>query len=531
MSKPACCCRQLPPGEKVGQGLIFRDFFVLLNSIVNSADNRSNMSIELSPLKDIDIYSSESKLLFHLYERIILGELQTFESLLEYTSKVPITNKLRKCLFKAFRLQRKLYWGFFKNLTPKSHPKLWHEIVMVDKEFRFGGDLKRFMSIPDIYLGLLDIHGYTKFCHDKKRNMSMIDLLDRMIYEDVDAVCTGTGVISKRAQGDEILILGASAQDVLKAVVQIMDYFNTQGRSFRNTVLSKRLPGTVLPKFQISAGIAGGQKFTPLVITRDGDLSGDVVNTAARLQAKANRISPDKNRIMITNHIYQKFQTSKKKEGDDFFKRIDFFNIGTVEFKGLNLVVYDVVFMPDDDHRLELREPMGELYNSLDKKLWKSKVYENALQLAEKAVKVRMTKSAGCTDSDTILDLLRSAWKTYYAQYYEASIKIFSQAVDELAAKKDVDRIAVEYLLMVKRNYQEISKAFEKVLDEEVDIHVNEIYGPKEKSNFILLKKHKSMADKIQSSSRLKLKNRKKIWLRTADDISEHLEFKLQSFK
>ncbi len=148
------------------------------------------------------------------------------------------------------------------------------------------------MSIPDIYLGLLDIHGYTRYCQEKKRNMSMVDLLDRMIYEDVKAICSETGVVSKRAQGDEILILGASASDVLKSTLQIIDYFNTQGRSFKNTILSKKLPGTVLPKFQISAGIAGGQKFTPLVITRNGDISGDIVNTAARLQAKANRVSP-----------------------------------------------------------------------------------------------------------------------------------------------------------------------------------------------------------------------------------------------
>ena len=102
-------------------------------------------------------------------------------------SKYKVTNRLRKCLFKAFNLQRKLYWGFFKDISPKKYPDLWEAIVITDQSFKFAGDLKRLMSIPDIYLGLLDIHGYTKYCHDKKRNMSMIDLLARMIDEDVDA--------------------------------------------------------------------------------------------------------------------------------------------------------------------------------------------------------------------------------------------------------------------------------------------------------------------------------------------------------
>ncbi len=487
----------------------------------------------------IDANTSEQELLLHLYERVLSGEMQTFASLTEYVGKLPDSKKLRKCLFKSFELQRKIYWGIFKELTPKAFPLLWQEMVIADRKFTFGGDLKRLMSIPEIYLGLIDIHGYTKYCQDKKRNMSMVDLLDRMIYEDVTAISADSGVITKRAQGDEILVIGASASDVMKAVMQIMDYFNTQGRSFRNTILSRKLPGTVLPKFQISAGISGGQKFTPLVVTRDGDISGDIVNTAARLQTKANRISPNSNRIMITNHVFQKFVSWQKENEDDYFSRVDFFNVGTVEFKGVTLVVYDLIFLPEESRRLELREKMEVLYQNLNKKNWKTGVFESALDVAAGSLKNMIEK--GCRDSSAgrileerckgLLELIKSALKLFNAMYYEAAISTLSQIVDELIQIKQIDRIVIEYLQLIQKNYLEINKAYTDILDEEVEIRLNDLYGPKEKTNYLLLKKHQNMYSTIQSSTRLKLNNRKKLWHRITDDIGSELNINLQSFK
>lgn len=483
--------------------------------------------------------AAEKRLLLSLYEKILSGELKTFDDLKKSVSKYKVSTELRKCLFKSFELQRKLYWGFFRELTPKKFPQLWNEIVITDSQFKFGGDLKRFMSIPNIYLGLLDIHGYTKYCNDKKRNMSMIDLLDRMIYEDVNAICAEKGVISKRAQGDEILILGASPTDILKSVLEIMNYFNTQGRSFKNTVISKKLPGTVLPKFQISAGIAGGQKFTPLVITRDGDLSGDIVNTAARLQAKANKISPDKNRIMITSHAYQKFQTALAEKSDEVFSGIDFFDIGKVEFKGVSLNVYDVIFLPEDEHRLKLRNSMETLYESLEKKLWKTRVFKDALDAASRVVANQLEK--GCKDTAAarrlenqyreIIELLKKTHTLFNGMYYEAAISSYSRIVDSMHGFKQLDNIVMDYLELVKRNYLSINEIYSQALDEEVVVRLNEVCSPQEKENYLLLKKHGNMYDKIRSSTRLKLKSRKKTWHRITDDMSEELNINLQSFK
>ena len=474
--------------------------------------------------------TTERLLLLQLYERIISGDLTSFKELKDAVAKYKPTPGIRKCLFRAFVLQRKLNWGFFQELSPKKYPKLWRELVLTDTEFRFAGELKRSMSIADIYLGLLDIHGYTRFCNDKKRNMSMIDLLDRMIYEDVNAICLENGVISKRAQGDEILLIGSAAEDVMKAVLEITEYFNTQGRSFRNTVLTKKLPGTVLPKFQISAGISGGQKFTPLVITRDGVISGDLVNTAARLQARANAINPNKNRIMITKHVYQKLKSLKPDE-KSCLKKVEYFNAGLVEFKGVSLNVYDIVFLPEEECRLQLMEPMEALYESLTKGMWKTQVLTNALKIASKIVRIKL--ETGCRDTAAgkkqktecleLLELNMSVRTLFNAMYYDAAVKTFTMLVDRIARIDSIDLIAVDYLKLVKENYRLINEEYTRILDEEVEEKLNHIYSLEEKDNYLLIKKHHDMFKKIQANTRIKLQNRKKIWLRAADSTVDEI--------
>ena len=491
-------------------------------------------------MSDFDDYAetTEKLLLLQLYEKIIFGDMKSFEDLKKAVSKYRITPGIRKCLFRAFALQRRLYWGFFQELTPKKYPQLWRELVISDQDFRFAGELKRSMSIPEIYLGLLDIHGYTRYCSDKKRNISMIDLLDRMIYEDVTAICLECGVISKRAQGDEILLIGAAAEGVLNAVLKIMDYFNTQGRSFRNTVLSKKLPGTVLPKFQVSAGIAGGQKFTPLIITRDGDISGDIVNTAARLQARANKISPDKNRIMITNHVHQKLKSEIGKN-EELLNRISFFNAGVVEFKGVSLSVYDVIFLPEEAYRLELIAPMENLYESLVKKMWKTKILTESLNISARIIKTQI--DTGCRDTAAgrklkeecmdLLELNKSIRTMFNAMYYDAAIKTFTMLINRINAISSIDRIAAEYLNLIKENYKIINEEYTSILDEEVEERLNELYSLEEKDNYLLLKKHSEMFEKVQSSTKIKLKNKKKLWLRAADNTIENLSINLKSVK
>ena len=124
----------------------------------------------------------------------------------------------------------------------------------------------------------------------------MLDMLDAMMQEVVPRIAAKVGVVSRRAHGDEILLLGPSAPDLLEATLLIMDYFSSRRRLSEDLQRSRGKFDVILPGFQLSAGIAGGQKYTPLIITKDGDISGDIVNTAARLQARAGKFPPTETR-------------------------------------------------------------------------------------------------------------------------------------------------------------------------------------------------------------------------------------------
>ncbi len=243
---------------------------------------------------------------------------------------------------------------------------------------------------------------------------------------------------------------------------------------------------------------------------------------------------------MLTNHVYQKFQASQRSEQDSFFSRIDFFNIGTVEFKGVSQNVYDIIFLPEEKNRLKLRDTMDILYQNLEKKMWKTKVFMAALDVASGAIENHLN---GCrnTPAGRVLEgqgLVRNqrpdrnlAQELFDDESYEGAISTFSEIIDEMTELKQIDRIAVEYLQLVKQNYKAINDAFIQRLDEEVNIRVNDLFGPKERTTYLLLKKHQAMYKSIKSGSRLKLKNRKTLWLRTTAEAGEDLNTNLQSFK
>ena len=92
---------------------------------------------------------------------------------------------------------------------------------MPDRKYHFAGDIKRMATIPDVYMAILDIHGYTRFCQKHRHNMSMLELLDRVIQQELPKIAAKYGVIIRRARGDEILLLGGSACELFEVVYLI----------------------------------------------------------------------------------------------------------------------------------------------------------------------------------------------------------------------------------------------------------------------------------------------------------------------
>jgi class 3 adenylate cyclase len=478
---------------------------------------------------------SPCELLGHLCDKVLSGELATFEELRSHTAELPDSPQLRSVLKRVFELQRRLDWGFFKSLSPEAYPRLWAELVVPDRRYPFAGDLKRLMSISEIYLGFLDMHGYTEFCRKNRNNVSLLDRLDRLLQEGLPEVAAASGVLCRRAQGDEILLLGASALDVLKAVLDIMACFSGEKIPASASPAAEGLrAAAMLPEFAISAGIAGGQKYTPLVITRDGDISGDIVNTAARLQARAGKISPTRDKILATGPVYQKL----KAEGAEALAMcgIDFISSGRIEFKGASLTVYDAVFLRTEEYRLAYRDAIESLYGSMGKDMWKSKVFEDSAALVARVASNHpgIGSTPGAPQSHSVqeyLERVKQALGHFNAERYEQAVACLGELVDDLATTEGMDELALEYLRGVRKSYQELARKYGDLLDEEMDKHLDTVLGQKEMESYLALRRNHAMFERLRNAARLSIKNRRAIWQRVAEDSAPELSFAIQSFK
>ena len=103
------------------------------------------------------------ELFVHFYDQVINRNINDLSELLEYSKNLPLNNKMIAIYKKVFNLIKEIHWGGFKDLDPQKYPKLWKELVIPNKTIEGTGDLKRNMSISNIFVGMVDIHKYTEY--------------------------------------------------------------------------------------------------------------------------------------------------------------------------------------------------------------------------------------------------------------------------------------------------------------------------------------------------------------------------------
>lgn len=162
---------------------------------------------------------------------------------------------------------------------------------------------------------MCDIHGYTKFCMESRKNLSMMHTLDWAIENEIKRISTACGAISQRERGDEMVIVAASATDALMCTLCIIDYFGKTDVVGDPNIPTKRSGNAeALPVFKITAGITGGNTQSPLIITERGNLAGFLLNSGARLQTRANELSPKESRVMIAKQVMMNYEKRKRKK-------------------------------------------------------------------------------------------------------------------------------------------------------------------------------------------------------------------------
>jgi class 3 adenylate cyclase len=493
----------------------------------------------MNDIKECVASTSPYEVFTLLCEKIVKGELVTFNALRSYCAPLPDSPRTEALLRKAFELQRRLYWGFFRDITPTTYPNVWGKVVVPDRKYRFAGDIKRMAMIPDVYMAIIDIHGYTRFCQKNRHNMSMLDILDRVLQNDLPSIASRHGVVSRRASGDEILLLGGSAAEVFEVVFLIARYLSKEDRG-KDLSAEANEAAKALPSFQISAGVSGGAKYSQLVITRDGDLSGTIVNTAARLQARANRISPDRTKILLTNVTFQKIKMLPPSARYEFLKAVDFFDTGIVEFKGVNVSVFDTVFLAKEAQRLEYRDRMSSLYDSISQGLWSAQIFAHSLNLMARIV----TSSTGglvdeatgqpidAGDSISVIQRIKKAQSYFAAERYELAVKEFSELVDAFCRAAGRDAIVTEYLETIRDNYGKIVESFTGRLDRELDEKLDAVFmSQNDRSNFRTLEKHHATFASVREAARFKVPDRRNLWVKTIEESADRLGVSIQSKK
>ena len=468
-----------------------------------------------------------------LSQKVINGEIDNYAKVITILDQLPRDKRVLWVYPRIFALIRSMYWGFLKDLDKERFPDMWKTFVIEDPQYPGTGKLKRNSNILTLFSGIMDIHGYTSFCQKTGRNLSMLQLLDDCIQKDIKNIAASHGVICQRSRGDEIILLGCRASAVFFTAMSIIDYFGKKQvihhKGFQKARMGNRI---MLPDMKVSAGIAGGNKYTPLLITSNGDLSGHLINSAARLQGRANKLAPSETKILLTRQALTKLKIETEID-PDIRKKLEgmyFRNSGGVEFKGTQMRVIDVIFKKNELYKKKLDSGFEQLYDALEKGLWERQIFEVSISLVRSALThmeqfVTVTEHFGKVRNLDVVSLCNRGLEEFLnANQFEKALETLKTAYNILKEIPSFDHLLLEYLEEITNCYERYKLSYvnelEKVLEEKteflLDIDMRDLY--------LKAKKEVETYNRIRKLAieNPKIGNRKALWLRVVTEAKKH---------
>jgi len=501
-------------------------------------------------MKDISEFTSgmtEYELFSFLYERIISRDISTFSKLKELVAPIVREKWTHAVIMKAFHLVKNLNWGFFAKISPSTHVKLWKEMVITDRDFPEAGDLKKTLQISNLYIAMLDIHGYTKFCMESRKNLSMMHTLDWAIGNEVQRISTQCGAISQRERGDEMVVVAASATDALMVTLCIVDYFGKTDVVGDPNISTKRSGNAeALPVFKITGGITGGNTQSPLIVTEQGNLAGFLLNSGARLQTRANELSPKESRVMIAKQVlmnYEKENTANKcvlAQNESIY----FLDTGHIEFKGVMIPTCEVIFDKNERYKEKFAEEMSKLFNSIREGLWEQKIFQDLIDLLIKVAqnmpsfsvtpKRPLLTSMQTVANESYVQLCRISYKAYFIdEDYHTAVEYLRYLVELSEQIPSFDRLVLDYLEGVTEKYEINLSAYEVRLDKEIDEKAAQIFQGDYYKAWVAANKSVSAIEKLRDMGRKsqEIPKKKYMWLSMLLQNKAQMVFTLYSGK
>ncbi|MDR0487205.1 MAG: hypothetical protein LBG91_03045 [Treponema sp.] len=500
-------------------------------------------------MKDISEYKSgmsEHELFSFLYDKVITREINAFSKLKELAAPVLRDKGTHQVIMRAFELIKNLNWGFFATITPGTHIRLWKELVIQDKDFPEAGDLKKTLQISNLYIAMLDIHGYTKFCMETRKNLSMMHTLDWAIENEIRRISTLCGAISQRERGDEMVVVAASATDALMVTLCIIDYFSKTD-VVQNPQISTKRTGNAeaLPVFKISAGITGGNTQSPLIITERGNLSGFLLNSGARLQTRANELSPKESRIMIAKQVQMNYQKENTQSQCvlDKKKSIYFFDTGHIEFKGVMIPTCEVIFDEKDRCKEKFSNEITQLFSSTRDNLWDQRIFQDLMYLlirvSQSIPKFSITPPEPINGMQTVPNesyerLCRLAMKAYNVdEDFSLAVELLHHLIYVSEQIPSFDRLILDYLKGISDKYTLLLDSFQAHIDQEVDEKAELIFQGNYYKTWLAAKNGVQVYEKLRTIGRKSrdISKKKTLWLNLIAQNKEQMEFTLYSGK
>jgi tetratricopeptide (TPR) repeat protein len=500
-------------------------------------------------VKDLSEYNestSEQELFYFLYDKIIAKEYTAFSALKAFVQPIIRDTRIHPVMMRCFELVKRLNWGFFSEMSLQSHKRLWRELVIPDQTFPEAGDLKDTLQISNLYIAMLDIHGYTKFCMDSRKNLSMMHTLDWAMNTEVRRISTYCQAVSQRERGDEMVVVAASATDVLTVTLAIMDYFGkTNYVNDPNIPTRRQGNAEALPVFKCSAGITGGNTQSPLIITEKGNLAGFLLNSGARLQTRANELSSKESRIMVAKQVQMNFMKENQTTKCSLIKNkvVYFFDTGHIEFKGVMIPTCEVVFKEDERYKEQFSEELVRLFGSIRESLWEQRIYLDLIDLLSKVASAMPRFSItpkkpihGMTSitNDSFMQLCRLALKAYSQdEDYATAVAFLKEFIDIIDQIPSYDRLILDYLRGAADKYDMLLKSYEAAIDREIEDRAIQIYQGQYLKAYQAAKNAATVYQKLLVMGRKspEITKKKALWFNLIKANKDKMEFTLYSGK
>ena len=500
-------------------------------------------------VKDISEYNSgisELEFFSFLYDKIMSKEIITFSGLKELIEPALRDKSIYPAITKSFELIKRLNWGFFANIRPDTHKKLWKALVITDRDFPEAGDLKKTLQISDLYIAMLDIHGYTKFCMESRKNLSMMHTLDWAIENEIKRISIQCGAISQRERGDEIVVVAASATDALMVTLCIIDYFGKTEVVSDPEISTKRAGNAdALPIFKVTGGITGGNIQSPLIITEKGNLAGFLLNSGARLQTRANELSPKESRVMIAKQVMMNYEkeNAANKCSLAIKDAVYFFDTGHIEFKGVMIPTCEVVFDKNERYKERFSEDLTKLLGSIRDNLWEQRIFQDLIELLIKVAQfmpkfvitpAQPINGMRSIANESYVQLCRRAYKAYCVdEDYYTAVEFLGYLVDISEEIPLFDRLVHDYLRGITEKYRLALSLFETTIDKEVDEKAAHIFQGDHFKTWNAAKNGAQIYEKLRAIGRRSkdITKKKNMWLNILAQNKGQMEFTLYSGK